>query len=69
MTKPKASPATVETGGDDLSHIYCCDPDTALCGTDISGTDDAEFDEADCVVCADLESVGALCALCMGGGA
>jgi len=41
--------------GTDLNHIYCCDPDTALCGTDVSGQPETDLDEANCVVCLDLE--------------
>lgn len=42
---------------DDLTtHIYCCNPDRALCGHDV--TDDPEVPgptPTDCVVCLDLE--------------
>jgi hypothetical protein len=57
------TPARTGPGGTDLDHIYCCDPDVALCGTDIS--DAPEIDpnsEINCVVCADLEFQP--CALC-----
>lgn len=51
-----------ETGSVDLNHLYCdCDPDKALCGTDVSGW--PENDEGDpCVVCDDL--LWALCPRC-----
>ncbi|WUH94609.1 hypothetical protein OG900_33640 [Streptomyces sp. NBC_00433] len=53
------------TSSDDgLDHVYCCDPDIALCGTDISGADFAAFDAASCVVCADLDDTDAPCARC-----
>ena len=45
--------------GDDLIHRYCCNPDVALCGTDLSGEDDCEVtDETECIVCAHLLLVG-----------
>jgi hypothetical protein len=47
------------TESDDcLRHVYCCDPETALCGTDLSDTDETDDDDAPtCVVCLDLEDV------------
>ncbi|MFH8867153.1 hypothetical protein [Streptomyces griseus] len=39
----------------DLNHIYCCNPDLALCGTDLSTHPIVGIDDADCVVCLDLE--------------
>lgn len=41
-------------GDSDLNHYYCCDPNVALCGTDISAMPETDED-IDCVVCADLE--------------
>jgi len=60
--------ATTATGsGDDLHHVYCCDPDIALCGTDISCSEFADFDVASCVVCADLDDADAPCDRCAEG--
>jgi len=39
----------------DLNHVFCCIPDLALCGVDISGDEIVDYDEADCIVCLDLE--------------
>lgn len=40
---------------DHLDHWVCCeDPDLAFCGKDMTGRPWSDFDEADCVVCADL---------------
>ncbi len=45
------------TGADDLDHIICpiCNPDLALCGTDVTNhpwiPDDAEESPDDCLVC------------------
>lgn len=41
---------------DDIVHLYCeCDPDTALCGLDISDMREAtEANDDMCVVCWDL---------------
>jgi hypothetical protein len=49
---------TRSTDDDNVSHVVCeCDPDLALCGTDVSEapwlTD--EDQDAECVVCDDLE--------------
>ncbi|MBZ6258828.1 hypothetical protein KVH22_25265 [Streptomyces olivaceus] len=52
------APAATGQGHDDLVHVACvCDPDTALCGTDVTGQNwQADDDEdATCVVCVDLE--------------
>lgn len=45
-----------------LNHIYCCDPDAALCGADVSTHPEVDLSEADCVVCVDLED--AICPTC-----
>ncbi|MFE9296569.1 hypothetical protein [Streptomyces niveus] len=57
LTAPAAAPDT-STGDhdDDLTHTFClCDPDTALCGADLTGTP-VSTDPLDllCVVCEDL---------------
>lgn len=58
MSGTRIAPAIDKTGGaaNELDHLYCCDPDTALCGTDISDSPEL-FDDGDttCVVCDDLE--------------
>ncbi|WP_432112827.1 hypothetical protein [Streptomyces sp. S1] len=43
-------PAALDT---DITHIVCCDDDTALCGLDVSGFRWHQGGE-DCVVCLDL---------------
>lgn len=41
---------------DDTTHIFCCDPDTALCGWDVSDTPEVPDGVGhDCIVCLDLE--------------
>lgn len=52
---------TITGSADDLNHVYCCDPDVALCGTDISGDEEVEYDTANCVVCLDLEDAAVAC--------
>lgn len=46
-----------DSDGDGESHLFCCNPDRALCGIDL---DEAEYDDATdaptCVVCADLQA-------------
>jgi hypothetical protein len=56
---PTINPAS--TGSDELNHIYCCDPDIALCGTDISADNEVDLDVANCVVCLDLEAAALPC--------
>ncbi|MBL1101717.1 hypothetical protein [Streptomyces coffeae] len=65
-TKDLPAPASRLTAGDDeLDHIYCCDPNRGLCGADLSDVTDIVGDWDDendpCIVCADLERVGARC--------
>lgn len=50
---------------DHLDHIYCCDPDLALCGADIEGVTEETWDTEPanpCIVCEDL--VGKPCRIC-----
>lgn len=56
MTTTRTSPTLDRTGnsGDELDHLYCCDSDLALCGTDVSGHEDNDADGT-CIVCLDLE--------------
>jgi hypothetical protein len=49
------------TSGDDLAHVYCCNPDIALCGTDLCGVPEIPDDETTCVVCVDLDDAGLPC--------
>lgn len=51
------APATELTGFDnDTTHVTCCDPDTALCGWDVSNTPVVSDGVGhDCIVCVDLE--------------
>jgi hypothetical protein len=58
-TAPVPAP-TRTSEGDELDHIYCCDPDVALCGTDISGHEDNDADGT-CIVCLDLEFAPCRC--------
>jgi len=56
VTAPLTLPGTTTTGGDDdFGHLWCCDPNEALCGADLSDTPDAadgEWDEEDvCPLC------------------
>ena len=58
MTDTKTAPKKPDTtAGDDLDHMYCCDENLALCGTDV--TDHPVIDLSTspklCIVCIDLE--------------
>lgn len=59
MTTDQAQ-ATEQTAAldSDMNHVYCCDPNTAWCGTDISNHPEVSEDTPlDCIVCADLEDL------------
>ncbi|MFF7631431.1 hypothetical protein [Streptomyces cyaneofuscatus] len=51
------TPAQPDTApGERLDHLYCCNPDLALCGTDIGDASEIAPDsDITCIVCADLE--------------
>ncbi|MGW1498964.1 hypothetical protein ACWCQW_10400 [Streptomyces mirabilis] len=41
-----------DTGDTAITHAVCCDDDTAVCGTDVSGEPFVWVEDAvDCVVC------------------
>jgi hypothetical protein len=52
------APDAGTTGFDnDTTHVFCCDPDTALCGFDVSDTPEVSDGVGhDCIVCVDLEA-------------
>lgn len=60
MTQSLTQPLTAEDllASSEMSHIVCCDDDTAICGIDVS---DAVWrpdeEDADCVVCIELEEL------------
>lgn len=57
MLAPALTPDTDTTGLDsETVHVYCCNPDLALCGYDISDTPEVPSGVGhDCIVCLDLE--------------
>lgn len=57
-TQIASAPEASAAPGSDMNHIYCCDPNTAWCGADISDHVEVAPDvPVDCVVCADLEDL------------
>ena len=54
ITAPDTDAVTDE-GEDDIIHMWCCDPDVAWCGADISGDPasgyDFSVDPEDCAMC------------------
>lgn len=60
------SPATTDDDHNDgLNHYYCCDPDKALCGRDISHHPEIDHNidnNNDCIVCTDL--ITSVCPIC-----
>lgn len=54
-TLPDSRPAPTSSGDDDADHYYCCDPDIAMCGADLSDVPEGfEFDEL-CRYCAYID--------------
>ena len=55
---------------ENLNHIYCCDENRSLCGTDIAEWTVQEGCEIDCVVCAQLADADESCGVpgCPDGG-
>lgn len=59
-TAPAPTTNSTSTG---LTHIYCCDPDLALCGEDLTDIPTVDEDTNLCVVCEDLEDQPCTCTL------
>lgn len=50
-----AKPEVNTSASDDLTHLYCCDDELALCGLDLRGVpENLDPDALMCVVCVDL---------------
>lgn len=59
----QSRPVDVSSGGD-VDHWYCCDPDQAYCGMDLTGVpDEPEFDEM-CPLCVLADEAGYECPGC-----
>ena len=49
-------------------HVVCCDPDTAVCGANVSGQDWVpNSTETTCRLCALVEAEDLPCGMCRGG--
>jgi hypothetical protein len=54
-TATTPAPAETTCTSDVIAHVYCCDPDTALCGHDIRDMPEVVGPTPnDCIVCLDL---------------
>lgn len=56
VVEPLVEPSTSDD--DSLDHLYCCNPNLAHCGADISDATESDFaltDPSACVVCVDLD--------------
>lgn len=68
-TRTTTEPVAISTSDDDdLTHTACvCDPDTALCGADVSDADWTNGVEDECIVCEYLndyyDQIGTCCRL------
>jgi hypothetical protein len=57
------APSGTDAGLGEMTHVYCCDPDVGLCGTDLTDLTEVSDDAVvDCVVRAELD--GQPCARC-----
>ncbi|MUN41469.1 hypothetical protein [Actinomadura litoris] len=48
----------------DFVHVYCCDPDRAVCGLDVADRKDlgdADPSDEDCPWCGAIEQLGSPC--------
>lgn len=63
MTTPAETVAYRTEGSNDaIIHVWCCDPDLALCGKDVSAEPEVpDGFGIDCVVCIDLEDQPCTC--------
>ncbi|WP_394436257.1 hypothetical protein [Streptomyces sp. SGAir0957] len=52
VTLTAPSPSAATSVGDEITHLYCCDPNRAICGVDLTGVPEVDEDE-NCVVCID----------------
>lgn len=60
MTSTATAVRALDAGAtDELSHIYCCDETRGLCGTNLTGYDEAA--DVTCVVCLDIDAADAPC--------
>lgn len=50
MPEHRANPDIAQSVGD-VDHLYCCDPDIALCGLDISDVPEGPEYDNDCPLC------------------
>ncbi len=62
-TLPAPSGTSTDGMDDDFEHLWCCDPDRALCGADLSEDNDVgDADlEAPCPMCEALEEINLPC--------
>lgn len=60
------APAPLDSGDDNLCHLYCCDENLSLCGADLSTTpiDLNPAPEDECIVCHSIEDTAAACPGC-----
>jgi hypothetical protein len=55
-TTPARTATTTRNSHDDTTHVFCCNPDRALCGQDVSTEPEVPYGVGhDCIVCLDLE--------------
>jgi len=61
MTCTLALPVLTASDTSKLDHVYCCDPDVALCGADLSDHVESSMATNPCVLCIALEEIGIVC--------
>jgi hypothetical protein len=49
------------TGGQEECHLYCCDPDVAVCGVVLTGDEPGEGEPVDCFSCVAIDEADLPC--------
>jgi hypothetical protein len=63
LTSTRPSPADGTTDDDTISHIVCCDENTALCGLDVTHYPWLDVPERyDCPLCVLIDDTETFCA-------
>lgn len=60
---PQYAATETNTTGVEIFHMFCCDENVAMCGTDVTGLPRTSGEgEQECVVCVALDALD--CAVC-----
>ena len=56
-----ALPAPIAANVGDVDHLYCCDPDVAMCGLDLTGVPEGREFTHVCPLCAEVNDSDTPC--------